>query len=351
VDRARRCALEPAGAGTRPQRVMTGLRPSGELHIGNYLGAIRTMVELQDRYTCFFEIADWHMLTTGYEDTSQLRESVEHMLVTWIAAGIDPEKATVFVQSDVPQHAELALLLGMVTPLSWLERVPTYKEQLKELTGRDIATYGFLGYPVLQAADILAYRAQLVPVGRDQLPHLEITREMVRRFHHLYGPVFPEPQPLLTEAPLVPGTDGRKMSKSYGNTIALDASPEEVRARVRTMVTDPAKVRRGDPGHPEVCPVFALHRALASSGMAIAQERLEAIDEDCRRGTLGCVECKGMLAEEINLLLEPMRQRRSQVRREDIADILAAGSGQARAEAEETLAQTREAMHLWTGRG
>ncbi len=299
------------------------------------------MVRLQDRYACYFEIADWHMLTTGYEDTADLRQSVEEMLITWIAVGLDPEKAVLFVQSDVPQHAELALLLGMITPLSWVERVPTYKEQLRELSGRDIATYGFLGYPILQAADILAYRAEVVPVGRDQLPHLEITREIARRFAHLYGPVFPEPEALLTEAPLVPGTDGRKMSKSYGNTITLTASEDEVRARIRTMVTDPAKVRKGDPGHPEVCPVFALHRALADA------DKVARIDADCRSGVLGCVACKGELADEVNTVLEPMRERRSKLKAADVKDILAAGSGQARALAEETLEETREAMRLW----
>jgi len=322
---------------------MAGLRPSGELHLGNYLGALSNMVRLQDEYTCYFEIADWHMLTTGYEDTSGLRDAVEEMLVTWIAVGLDPEKAVLFVQSDVPQHAELALLLGMVTPLSWVERVPTYKEQLRELSGRDIATYGFLGYPILQAADILAYRAHYVPVGKDQLPHLEITREIARRFAHFYGPVFPEPDALLTEVPLVPGTDGRKMSKSYGNTIPLAASADEVRSQVRTMVTDPAKVHRGDPGHPEICPVFALHRALADESV------VAEIDTDCRSGALGCVVCKSRLAQEINALLEPMRERRARIQREDVRDILAAGAGQARDAAAETLEETREAMRLWQG--
>jgi tryptophanyl-tRNA synthetase len=322
-------------------RVMAGLRPSGDLHLGNYLGALRNMVELQERYACFFEIADWHMLTTGYEDTAGLRRAVEDMLLAWLGAGIDPERAVVFVQSDVPEHAELALLLGMVTPLSWLERVPTYKEQLRELAGREIATYGFLGYPVLQTADILAYRAEGVPVGRDQLPHLEIAREIARRFNHLYGPVFPEPQAMLTESPVVPGTDGRKMSKSYGNTLPLDAPPEEIRGRIRTMVTDPRKVRRHDPGHPEVCPVFALHQALADAG-TVAE-----IEAGCRSGELGCVDCKARLTGEVEAVLEPMRERRSRVRAADVRDILAAGAGQARAEARETLEETREAMRLW----
>jgi tryptophanyl-tRNA synthetase len=323
------------------RRVMCGMRPSGDLHLGNHLGTLRNMVELQGRYACYFEIADWHMLTTGYEDTSGLRRAIEDMLLTWLSAGIDPERAVVFVQSDVPEHAELALLLGMVTPLSWLERVPTYKEQLRELEGREIATLGFLGYPVLQAADILAYRADGVPVGRDQLPHLEIAREIVRRFNHLYGPVFPEPRAMLTDSPVVLGTDGRKMSKSYGNTLPLDAPAEDIARRIRTMVTDPQKVRRHDVGHPEVCPVFTLHRALADAAT------VADIEAGCRSGVLGCVDCKVRLTAEVEALLAPMRERRAAVRPGDVRDILAAGAGQARAEARETLEETREAMRLW----
>ena len=332
-------------SGQEPEsmRVMAGLRPSGGLHLGNYLGALRNMVELQDRYRCYFEIADWHVLTTGYEDTTGLRSAVEEMLLAFIGAGIDPERAVVFVQSDVSEHAELALLLGMVTPLSWLERVPTYKEQLRELSGRQIATFGFLGYPVLQTADILAYRAEGVPVGRDQLPHLEIGREIARRFNHLYRPVFPEPRPLLTESPVVPGTDGRKMSKSYDNTLPLDAEPTEIRARLRGMVTDPQKVRRNDPGHPDVCPVFTLHKALADTGA------VDAIAADCRSGALGCVDCKARLAVEVESVLAPMRERRARVRPGDVRDILAAGGGQARSEAQATLEEMREAMRLWQG--
>jgi len=325
----------------RPMRVMAGMRPSGDLHLGNYLGALKNFVDLQGRYTCFFEIADWHTLTTGYEDTSEVRDAILDMAFAWLAAGIDPEKAVVFVQSDVAEHAELALLLGMVTPLSWLERVPTYKEQLRELAGRDIATYGFVGYPVLQTADILAYRAEGVPVGRDQVPHLEIGREIARRFNHLYAPVFPEPRPLLTEAPVVPGLDGRKMSKSYGNTIPLDAGEDEVRTRLRGMVTDPQKVRRNDPGRPEVCPVFALHKALVEADV------VAEVDAGCRSGALGCVDCKARLTGEIEQVLAPMRERRARVRPDDVRDILAAGAGQARAEAQETLDETREAMRLW----
>lgn len=324
-------------------RVMAGLRPSGGLHLGNYLGAMRNMAALQDRYRCYFEIADWHMLTTGYEDTAGVRPAIEEMLLAFIGAGIDPERAVVFVQSDVPEQAELSLLLGMVTPLSWLERVPTYKEQLRELSGREIATFGFLGYPVLQTADILAYRAEGVPVGRDQLPHLEIAREIARRFNHLYGPVFPEPRPLLTESPVVPGTDGRKMSKSYGNTLPLDASASEIQARLRAMVTDPRKVRRNDPGHPEVCPVFALHQALSEAGA------VDAIAADCRSGALGCVDCKTRLGVAVDAVLAPMRERRAKIRPGDVRDILAAGGGQARSEAQATLEEMREAMGLWQG--
>ena len=220
--------------------IVSGMRPSGRLHLGNYIGALQNWISLQDSYQCFYFIADWHALTTGYEDTSDLRDNIREMLIDWLSAGLDPEKAVIFKQSDIPEHAELFLLLGMITPISWLERCPTFKEQLRELEGRNINTYGFLGYPALQAADILAYRAAAVPVGEDQLPHLEFTREVARRFNSLYGRVFPEPQPLLSEFTLIPGVDGRKMSKSYDNYIAMSASPAEIKERVRMMITDPA---------------------------------------------------------------------------------------------------------------
>ncbi len=252
---------------SRP-RILSGMRPTGALHLGNYLGALENWVSLQDRYECFFSIADWHSLTTDYADTSAIRENVIDVATDWLAAGLDPARSTLFVQSLVPQHAELHLLLSMIVPVPWLERVPTYKEQQQQLSDKDLSTYGFLGYPLLQTADIIIYKANAVPVGEDQAPHVEIAREIVRRFNNLYGEVFPEPQTLLTEAKRIPGTDGRKMSKSYGNAIFLKDDPETVRQKLRPMVTDPARKRRTDPGDPDKCPVFDLHRAFSPAGDA-----------------------------------------------------------------------------------
>ena len=243
-------------------RVLSGMQPSGRLHLGNYLGALTNWKTLQDNHTCFFFVADWHALSTNYEDTGQVTTYVRELLIDWLAAGIDPERSTVFIQSHVPEHAVLQLLLSMLTPVSWLERNPTYKEKQEQLEGRDLSTHGFLGYPVLQAADILLYKADAVPVGKDQLPHLELTREIARRFNSLYTPVLVEPQELLTEFPKVVGTDGRKMSKSYRNTINLSDTESTVRQTLKTMVTDPARVRRTDPGNPEICPVFRIPQDL-----------------------------------------------------------------------------------------
>lgn len=321
--------------------VVSGMRPTGRLHLGNYHGALENFVRLQDEYRCYFFIADWHALTSAYEDTSDLRDNRRRMAIDWLTAGLDPDKATLFVQSQVPAHAELALLLGMMTPLGWLERVPSFKEHLRELAGRDINNYGLLGYPVLQAADIALYKASAVPVGEDQVPHLELTREIVRRFNHLYGPVFPEPEPLLTRYHVLPGVDGRKMSKSYDNTILLGEEPRELERKVAAMVTDPARVRRNDPGHPEVCPVYTLHQIYS------ADEAVE-IGTACRAGTIGCVDCKRRLAARMVTAWGPHRERRMQFEAhpDDVEDILRTGAARAREVAGATLAEAVGAMGL-----
>ncbi|NLY38543.1 MAG: tryptophan--tRNA ligase [Firmicutes bacterium] len=321
--------------------IVSGMRPSGRLHLGNYIGALQNWISLQDSYQCFYFIADWHALTTGYEDTSDLRDNIREMLIDWLSAGLDPEKAVIFKQSDIPEHAELFLLLGMITPISWLERCPTFKEQLRELEGRNINTYGFLGYPALQAADILAYRAAAVPVGEDQLPHLEFTREVARRFNSLYGRVFPEPQPLLSEFTLIPGVDGRKMSKSYDNYIAMSASPAEIKEQVRMMITDPQRVRRRDPGRPEVCTVYSFQQIFNPTGVA-------DLEEQCRKAGVGCVECKNILAASLAAALASVYEKRQELLQNPalVDEVLAAGNEKARAAARETLAIVRDAMHL-----
>ncbi|HLD49910.1 MAG TPA: tryptophan--tRNA ligase [bacterium] len=272
-----------------PSRILSGIRPTGQLHLGNLFGALENFRKLQGQ-DAFFMIADLHALTTDYESPDKIHERVMDVVTDYLASGLDPEKCALFIQSEVPEHAGLALLLGMITPLGWLERNPTYKDQLREIKGRDLRTFGFLGYPVLQAADILLYKAEKVPVGEDQLPHLELAREIVRRFNHLYQTkVFPEPQPVLTSAPKVPGLDGRKMSKSYDNCIYLADSPEVVEKKVKTMVTDPARKRREDKGHPEVCPVF-FHHKLYNEG------QIEKVARECSGALRGCVDCKMEMA-------------------------------------------------------
>jgi len=323
-------------------RILSGMRSSGRLHIG-HLSVLRNWINLQDNHECFFFAADWHALTTIYEDTSRLRENTREMIADWLAAGIDPDKATVFVQSRVLEHAELHLLFSMFTPLSWLERVPTYKDQVQQLgaQGKDINTYGFLGYPLLQAADILIYRADAVPVGQDQLPHLEFCREVARRFNHLYGRVFPEPQAILTETPVLPGIDGRKMSKSYANEIALAMPAEEVDRRTRMMITDPARIRKNDPGHPEVCTVYTLHGLYSA-------DRVAEIEEACRAGRVGCVACKKELSAALNRELDPIRERRSRLLAQPryLDEVLAAGTEKARAAARATMEIVRDRMRL-----
>jgi tryptophanyl-tRNA synthetase len=318
------------------------MRPTGPLHLGHLTGALDNWVRLQDTYECFYSIVDWHALTTDYASPAAIRENILEVATDWLAAGLDPARSTLFVQSQVPEHAELHLLLSMSTPLSWLERVPSYKEQQQQLGDRDLATYGFLGYPLLQSADILVYKASAVPVGEDQAPHIELTREVARRFNHLYAPVFPEPQTLLTATPRVPGTDGRKMSKSYGNAVLLKDPAEVVRARLRPMVTDPARVRRTDPGTPEICPVFDLHKAFSPP------ETQAWAAEGCRTAGIGCLDCKGRLIDHLLHRLEDIHARRPEyaARPDTVWDILREGSRRAREAARATMEEVRAAMKI-----
>ncbi|MGD0793583.1 MAG: tryptophan--tRNA ligase [Terriglobales bacterium] len=362
------------------KRVLSGMRSTGKLHLGNYVGALENWVRMQEEYDCFFCIADWHALTTDYADTSRLKENSAEVLLDWLAAGLDPAKCVMFIQSHVPAHAELHLLLSMITPLGWLERVPTYKEQKENIKEKDLGTYGFLGYPVLQSADILIYKADVVPVGEDQVAHVELTREIARRFNGFYAPpliirrkgeqvltsdgvevklepgveldpkadyviqrsVFPEPQSLLTPAPRLPGTDGRKMSKSYGNAVMLTDPEPVVRQKLKTMVTDPARVRRTDRGSPDVCPVGDLHKIFSG------QATMAKVNEGCRSAGIGCIECKSWVADALVKILNPMQERRKKY--EDNPrlawDILEAGSARARDVAGATMDEVRKAMGL-----
>jgi tryptophanyl-tRNA synthetase len=327
------------------------MRPTGKLHLGNYMGALYNWVRLQHDYDCYFFVADWHALTTDYADPSNIRENTMDVALDWLAAGLDPERCVLFVQSLVPQHAELHLLLSMIMPLGWLERVPTYKEQQLQIGdvaagGKDLTTYGFLGYPLLMATDILIYQADFVPVGQDQVAHVEVTREVARRFNHFYPgagePILPEPQVLLTPSPKLPGTDGRKMSKSYGNTILLTDPEPVVRQKLKTMVTDPARVRRSDPGDPDVCPVGDLHKVFSTSST------IARVYEGCRSAGIGCIECKGWAADAIVAELQPMQERRRKYEEQPrlVHDILHSGSELARVRAEQTMEQVRDAMQL-----
>jgi len=333
-------------------RILSGMRPTGKLHLGNYVGALRNWVNLQDEYDCFFFIADWHALTTDYADTRAVKQNSLEVIVDYLAAGLDPERSTLFIQSHVPQHAELHLLFSMITPLGWLERVPSYKEQRENLKDKDLGTYGFLGYPLLQAADILVYRANFVPVGEDQVPHVELTREVARRFNQFYplsshgdekkSFVFPEPQPLLTPAARLPGTDGRKMSKSYGNTILMSEPEPSMRQKLKTMVTDPARVRRSDPGDPDKCPVGDLHKIFSD------KETMAKVYEGCRSAGIGCIECKGWAADSLWRVLGPMQERRAKYEADPRLawEVLEAGSQKAREAAEATMVQARAAANL-----
>jgi tryptophanyl-tRNA synthetase len=327
------------------KRVLSGMRSTGKLHLGNYVGALDNWVRMQDEYQCFFEVADWHALTTDYADTSRVKENSLEVALDWLAAGLDPEKSVIFIQSHVPAHAELHLLFSMITPLGWLERVPTYKEQRENIKDKDLGTYGFLGYPVLQSADILIYKADVVPVGEDQVAHVELTREIARRFNGFYGDVFPEPKSLLTPAPKLPGTDGRKMSKSYGNTILLTDPEPVVRQKMKTMVTDPARVRRTDPGNPDVCPVGDLHKIFSS------KETMAKVNAGCRSAGIGCIECKSWAADALVQLLSPMQERRKKYEENPRRawDILEEGAERARKAAAETMDGVRAAMGMSLG--
>ncbi len=320
------------------------MRPTGKLHLGNYMGALANWVKLQDKYDCYFFIADWHALTTDYADPSQIAPNTVEVMLDYLAAGLDPERSVLFLQSRVLQHAELALLLGMSTPLGWLERVPSYKEMQENLASKDLTTYGFLGYPVLMAADILIYQPDFVPVGQDQQAHVELTRELARRFNQFYKlgerDVLSEPKVLLTPSPKLPGTDGRKMSKSYGNTILLSDPGPVVRQKLKTMVTDPARVRRTDPGDPDKCPVGDLHKVFSST------ETMAKVYEGCRSAGIGCIECKSWAADSLVRILEPIQQRRAATTKAQAIEILNAGSRRAAARAEQTMIEVREAMQM-----
>lgn len=344
------------------KRVLSGMRPTGPLHIGHYLGALGNWVRLQEEYECFYFVADWHALSTMYDESGTLAGYTEEIVKDWLSVGLDPERSTLFLQSAILEHAELLVLLSMITPLSWLERVPSYKEVRQQMAHKDLATYGFLGYPLLQTADIIIYKANFVPVGIDQLPHLELAREIVRRFNHMYSDsdpanprprhgrdsglegVFPEPNELLTEAPKVPGTDGRKMSKSYENAIYLKDDSETVWEKLRPMVTDPARVRRTDPGDPEKCPVYELHVFFTPD------DKKEEVAHGCRTAGIGCIDCKKVLYEELEKVLDPIREKRTELERQPdlVKQILNDGNDRARKEAQRTMSDVRDSVRLYT---
>lgn len=323
-------------------RVVSGMRPTGHLHLGHFHGVLANWKELQEKYDCFFFAADWHSLTTEYSNTEIIKSSTAEMLLDWLAYGIDPQKSTIFVQSRVPQHAELNLILSMITPLSWLERNPTYKEQLENIDAKDLSTFGFLGYPVLMASDIIVYKATKVPVGHDQLPHLEITREIARRFNFLYREVFPEPAALLTETPKVLGLDGRKMSKSYNNAVFLSESDSETSKKIMSMVTDVQRPRKSDPGEPDRCIAFTLHR------LYTPEEKRSEIIESCRGAQIGCVDCKKMLAQNVIEKLAPFRENRKKLAENPamVEEILAEGSQKATSTAAKTMEEVRAALKI-----
>ena len=330
----------------KPLRVLSGMRPTGRLHLGHFKGVLENWLQLQEKHHCFFFAADWHALTTDYANPAIVKDTIWGMLIDWLAVGIDPEKAVIFIQSEVPEHAELHLLFSFITPLPWLERVPTYKDQIEQLREKDLGTYGFLGYPLLQAADILIYRAEGVPVGEDQVPHVELTREVARRFNFLYRkpdqPLFPEPKSLLMPAAKLPGLDGRKMSKSYNNTIELSEEWKVTEKKVKTMPTDPARVKRTDPGTPEKCPVWDFHKVYSSG------EERDWVREGCTTAGIGCLECKQVLLNHLEEELQPMRQRRVEIaaHMDDVRDIVRAGNEKARHEAGRTMEKVRKTLKM-----
>jgi tryptophanyl-tRNA synthetase len=324
-------------------RILSGMRPTGKLHLG-HMSVLENWVRLQDEYECNFMVADWHALTSDYADTSTMQEKIKDMVIDWISVGIDPEKSVIFKQSDVKEHAELHLLFSMVTPLSWLERVPTYKDQITNLgaVGKDLNTYGFLGYPLLQAADILVYKGNAVPVGEDQVPHLELTREIARRFNHLFKrEIFPEPKAILNEVSLLPGTDGRKMSKSYNNFINISGPEDELAGRIREMITDPSRLRKTDPGNPDVCTVYTYHK-LYNPG------EVPELTNSCKQGEIGCVACKKRLTEVSNSVISPFRERRAELldNPKYIDEVLAHGAERARIIAQKTMEEVRNVVNI-----
>lgn len=324
------------------ETIVSGARPTGRLHLGHLHGALKNWVRLQQDYRCFFFVADWHALTTDYSSPQGIQQSTLEMVMDWLSIGLDPKRCVLFRQSRIKEHAELHLLLSMITPVPWLERNPTYKEQMRELEGRDLSTYGFLGYPVLQAADIMMYKAQKVPVGVDQAPHVELTREIVRRFNQVYRPIFPEPEVLLTETEKLPGLDGRKMSKSYHNAVFLSDSPKEIDQKLSRMMTDPARVRRQDPGEPAKCPAFQLHRIYC------APEEIEYVSKGCRTASIGCLDCKRVMIKHVIEDLSPFREKRAayEQRPADVEDVLVTGNRIAQEKAAETMDEVRSAVGL-----
>ncbi|MBW1696316.1 MAG: tryptophan--tRNA ligase [Deltaproteobacteria bacterium] len=324
------------------KRILSGMRPTGPLHLGNLFGALDNWIKMQDEYDCFFFIADWHALTSDYEDPDNIKRYIDHVMIDWLSTGLSPEKSTLFVQSHIKEHAELFLILSMITPVPWLERNPTYKEQIVQLSNKDLSTFGFLGYPVLQAADIIIYKADGVPVGVDQIPHVEITREIARRFNHLYGEVFPEPEVILTKTPKILGIDRRKMSKSYNNAIFLSDSPDEIASKVSQMITDPQRARRSDPGNPDVCNVFEFHKTYSN------KETVDAINRDCRIAQIGCVDCKKIMAQNLIKALEPVREKRKFYEQHPdlVNQIIEDGCHKARMVAKKTLEEVRAAINI-----
>jgi tryptophanyl-tRNA synthetase len=325
------------------KRIVSGMRPTGKLHLGHLHGALNNWKSLQNEYECFFFVADWHAMTTEYANTGNIRESIPDIIMDWISAGLDPDRSTFFVQSSVPEHTELHLVFSMITPLSWLERNPTYKEQLRELSQRDLHTYGFLGYPVLQAADILMYKASGVPVGEDQAPHVELTREIARRFNFIYQKeIFPEPATLLAPTSRLLGIDRRKMSKSYNNAIFLTDTDEEIYSKVGQMITDPQRIKKSDPGDPKVCNVFTFHEIYSPT------EVVARIDNECRTAAIGCVECKKIMARYLIEAMAPIREKRKELESDParVKRIIGQGNDHARSIAGETMSQVREAIRI-----
>ncbi|MES0446407.1 MAG: tryptophan--tRNA ligase, partial [Desulfobacterales bacterium] len=327
---------------TEKKRILSGMRPTGPLHLGNLHGALLNWVEMQDQYDCFFFIADWHAMTSDYEDTDPISGYIRDMIIDWLSAGLSPDKSTLFVQSHIKEHTELFLILSMITPVPWLERNPTYKEQIVQLNNKDLSTFGFLGYPVLQAADIIMYKAYGVPVGIDQVPHVEITREIARRFNYFYGDIFPEPEAILTKTPKILGIDRRKMSKSYDNAIYYSNSPDDISTNVAKMLTDPQRARKSDPGNPDICNVFEFHKLYSDS------KTMDRINKECRTAEIGCVECKQIMAKFLIKALEPMREKREyyEARPQLIDDIIVEGCDKARRVARQTMAEVRAAIKI-----